>query len=117
MGGWGVCPRRIFRFLEPSLLLLLREDPSHGYNLLDALRRFGFAEGSLDPSMVYRVLREMEQEGWVASEWDTRESGPPRRIYRVTPFGESYLSEWIEDLRAMKEELDRFLKAYSGGSE
>ncbi|MEJ5199561.1 MAG: helix-turn-helix transcriptional regulator, partial [Anaerolineae bacterium] len=90
-GRWGrgmgfdgaACPRRISRFLEPCLLLLLRDDATHGYNLLDALDRFGFAPGTVDASVVYRILREMEGEGWVSSQWDTAGSGPPRRVYSV----------------------------------
>ncbi len=83
----GACPRRINRFLEPCLLLLLRGDASHGYNLLEALGQFGFAPGSVDASVVYRVLREMEESGWVSSCWDTAGSGPPRRVYTVTADG------------------------------
>ena len=110
----GACPRRISRFLEPCLLLLLRNDATHGYNLIEQLQRFGFAPATLDMSVVYRVLREMEQEGWVVSEWDTAGSGPPRRVYRVTGDGEEYLSWWIADLRRTRDEIDRFIDAYSG---
>lgn len=112
-GHGGACPRRITRFLEPCLLLLLREDATHGYNLLDALRRFGFAPGMVDASVVYRVLREMEEAGWVSSQWDTAGSGPPRRVYRVTPEGEEYLAAWIADLRRTRDEIDQFVEAYA----
>ena len=61
--GGGAGPRRISRFLEPCLLLLLREDATHGYNLLDSLGRFGFNRGMVDTGVVYRVLREMEDAG------------------------------------------------------
>ncbi len=108
----GVCPRRIGRFVEPSLLLLLREAANHGYNLLDSLEQFGFTEGDLDPSIVYRVLREMEGEGLLISQWDTAQSGPPRRVYRITEVGEGYLAQWIEDLRRMRDELDHFITLY-----
>jgi len=113
-GPWrgGACPRYITRFIEPCLLLLLREGASHGYSLVEGLQRFGFAEGSIDPSIVYRTLREMEQEGWVVSEWDVTGPGPPRRVYRVTPAGEEYLRWWIDGLQRTREELDRFLAAY-----
>ena len=30
---------------------------NHGYNLLEALRQFGFIPGTVDTSVVYRVLR------------------------------------------------------------
>ncbi len=111
-GGGGGGMRRIVRFLEPCLLLLLREDATHGYNLLDGLRQFGFAPGTLDASVVYRVLREMEDAGWVSSQWDTAGSGPPRRVYTATPDGEAYLAAWIGDLRHTRDEIDRFISAY-----
>lgn len=111
--GGGACPRRISRFLEPCLLLLLREDATHGYNLLESLRQFGFAPGTVDASVVYRILREMEDSGWVSSQWDTAGSGPPRRVYSVTPDGEEYLAAWINDLRSTRDEIDRFIETYT----
>jgi PadR family transcriptional regulator len=114
-GGWegGACPRRIARFLEPCLLLLLRGDASHGYNLTEELARFGFLPGTLDSSVVYRLLREMEADGWVISAWDTAGSGPPRRVYRVTHDGEEYLAAWINDLRCTRDEIDQFIETYA----
>jgi PadR family transcriptional regulator PadR len=94
------------------LLLLLRGDATHGYNLLDELQQFGFEPGTVDGSVVYRLLREMETAGWVSSEWDTAGSGPPRRVYTVTPSGEQYLAAWIDDLRCTRDEIDRFVEAY-----
>jgi len=92
---------------------LLRGDASHGYNLVDALSRFGFAPGTIDASVVYRMLREMEMGGWVTSQWDTAGSGPPRRVYQVTPEGEAYLAAWVADLSNTREELDRFIAVYA----
>lgn len=111
--GGGACPRHISRFLEPCLLLLLREDATHGYNLLEALHQFGFAPGTVDASVVYRILREMEDAGWVSSQWDTAGSGPPRRVYTVTPDGEAYLAAWIHDLRSTRDEIDQFIETYT----
>jgi len=59
--------RRVLRFLEPCLLMLLHEQESHGYHLLSELESFGFDPAALDPSLVYRALREMETGGWVVS--------------------------------------------------
>ena len=44
-GGGGACPRRIARFMEPCLLLSLRGDASHGYNLIEELDRFLSVKG------------------------------------------------------------------------
>jgi poly-beta-hydroxybutyrate-responsive repressor len=97
-------------------LLLLREDATHGYTLLESLRVFGYEPGTVDASVVYRVLREMEEAGWVASQWDTAGSGPPRRVYQVTLDGEEYLAAWINDLRCTRDEIDRFIQTYDGRS-
>lgn len=61
----------MIRFLQPCLLLLHRR-PAHGYSLLEELGEFGFEPGTLDPSLVYRALRELEAEGWVTSSWAGR---------------------------------------------
>jgi PadR family transcriptional regulator PadR len=113
-GGWrgGPGPQRILRFLEPCLLLLLRRQPSYGYSLLDELGRFGFTSGTVDASVVYRVLREMEGQGWVRSGWEVGGAGPPRRVYQMTPAGAEYLAWWIDDLKRTRDQIDRFVAAY-----
>jgi PadR family transcriptional regulator PadR len=96
-------------FVQPCLLLLLREGAGHGYELMDRLREAGLADGSLSASAVYRGLREMEERGWVTSRWDTTGSGPPRRVYRITREGENVLEEWKREVSEMRTTLDRFL--------
>nr|MBA3788699.1 helix-turn-helix transcriptional regulator [Actinomycetota bacterium] len=66
-------------FLRPCLLLLLREQPAHGYELLERLRPLGFAGD--DPGGLYRTLRALERDGLVHSAWEPSQSGPNRRIY------------------------------------
>jgi DNA-binding PadR family transcriptional regulator len=97
--------------------LLLRGNAAHGYNLLEALQQFGFAAGTLDASIVYRVLREMEDAGWVASAWQMPVSGPPRRVYQVTADGSDYLNWWITDLRRTRDEITGFLELYEARGE
>ena len=111
--GEAACPRRIYRFVVPCLLLLLHRDPSHGYSLIEELSEFGFEETPIDPSVVYRYLREIEEKGLVTSAWQTEGGGgPPRRVYRITPDGDQYLAWWVRDLRETAKVLKRFLAAY-----
>jgi PadR family transcriptional regulator PadR len=99
-------------FLQPCLLLLLRRGQSHGYSLLDDLAEFGFRPGQQDPSLVYRALRDMEDEGLVSSEWDPDSLGPQRRVYAITAVGEQNLRAWIADLRRTRQEIDHLIEAY-----
>jgi PadR family transcriptional regulator PadR len=110
--GAGPCPRQIHRFVEPCLLLLLHRDRTHGYDLLEGLKEFGFEENPIDSSVVYRALREMEAQGLVTSKWDTTGRGPPRRVYRITAEGDRYLANWVGDLQETDRVLHHFLGAY-----
>ena len=115
--GRGRRRRRVLQFLQPCLLLLLQRGEAHGYALLAELEHFGFNPERLDPSLVYRALREMEQEGWIRSRWDEASQGPPRRVYALDELGESQLMAWVEDLRRTKGEIDRLLDAFDDQKE
>jgi poly-beta-hydroxybutyrate-responsive repressor len=113
LGGRGdVCPRRILRFVEPVLLLLLHTRPAHGYDLMERLKPYGFEENPLDSSAVYRALRDMEERGLVTSDWETESAGPARRVYRLTSDGDQHLSAWVADLRETDKGLHHFLDMY-----
>jgi PadR family transcriptional regulator PadR len=104
--------RRVARMLEPALLLLLHHGPAHGYTLMERLGEFGL-EG-LNPSVVYRVLRDMESQGWVSSTWDEETTqGPPRRVYSLTALGDEVLGWSAQDLRAARAMIDHLLGVYS----
>jgi DNA-binding PadR family transcriptional regulator len=86
---------------------------AHGYSLLDGLDEYGLQE--LDPSVVYRALREMEEDGWVTSTWDEQKTqGPPRRNYRMTDRGHEILELWVKELERSRSRIERFLEAYHG---
>lgn len=103
--------RRAVRFLEPTLLVVLHHGPAHGYTLIDQLGEFGLA--NMDPSAIYRALRNMEQEGWVASSWNEEQTqGPPRRVYRLTALGDEVLKWWTQDLRDTRRMIDHLLGTY-----
>ena len=107
-GGGG---RGLRRFLQPVLLLRLHQGDAHGYSLLDSLDEFDL--GGLDPSVIYRILREMEDEGWVSSTWDEEQTqGPPRRIYRLNKEGREVLDLLAVELEQSKSRIERFLKVY-----
>ncbi len=97
-------------FLRPCLLLLLREQAAHGYQLLDRLRAFGF-EGS-DPGGLYRALRKLESEGLVHSAWQPSGAGPDRRIYDITRAGMKELHGRAKALAETRQMLASFLGRY-----
>jgi DNA-binding PadR family transcriptional regulator len=109
---WRGYSRRAVRFLEPTLLLILHHGPAHGYTMIDQLAEFGLED--IDPSALYRSLRDMEERGWVTSFWEEEQTqGPPRRVYQLTELGDEVLSWWIEDVRETAQIIDRLRETYS----
>lgn len=113
-GGRGCCDetgRRcgcagiLGRCLKPCLLLLIAEgEGKHGYELSGALRELGL-DVSAEGGRLYRALRRLEAEGLVDSDWDTRSSGPARRIYAATEAGREYLTGMVGSLEAASSAL------------
>lgn len=103
------------RFLEPRLLYLIREKPSHGYKLAERARELPFPGPAPDTAAIYRMLRELERRGLVTSEWKGGGSGPRQRIYRITPEGTARLEEWLRALKERVALLNRFIAMCEGG--
>ncbi len=115
-GEPGPCRQRRRRgmrlILRPSLLLMLTEEESHGYELYDQLSAFGFESQQLDSSIIYRDLREMEELGLIESYWDDDSKGPKRRMYRILDEGQTRLKEWIETLESIQDQINQLIQRY-----
>ena len=101
------------RFSEPALLLLLRDRPAHGYELVDSLAEL--TPRRVDMGNLYRTLRALEGEGLVASEWDAAAPGPAKRRYELTKAGGRLLDEWAGALSQARDRIDVFLRRHEKG--
>jgi PadR family transcriptional regulator, regulatory protein PadR len=63
--------------------LLILNVPNYGYALLDRLNSSGFA---VDANTLYPLLRRLEKQGLLTSDWNTEESRP-RKFYRTSDNG------------------------------
>jgi PadR family transcriptional regulator PadR len=111
--GWRV-RARVERFSEPALLLLLRQRPAHGYELLESLAEFLPGE-RIDMGNLYRALRALERDGLVSSDWRAEAPGPARRVYALTDPGARVLDEWAGALERARGQIDIFLSRYETG--
>src|SRR5215212_7108246 len=97
-------------WITPVALVLLKEESSYGYELMEGLEEFGFEQ--ISAGTLYRTLRRMEQEGLCKSEWERSEGGPARRMYSITEDGESYLAAWAQACEQYQNVMDSFARAY-----
>ncbi|MCQ4118696.1 PadR family transcriptional regulator [Rhodococcus tibetensis] len=83
--------------LEHALLVSLTEHSGSGYELA---RRFDKSIGffqSATHQQIYRVLKRMDEAGWIDAEIVTQDSRPDKRVYRVSAAGRAELQRWIAE--------------------
>jgi PadR family transcriptional regulator PadR len=83
--------------LEYCILLLIRETPCYGYEIVSKLSEWPIV--SAKESTVYPLLKRLQKEGLLGSFWqDTVEGLPPRKYYSITDEGNRSLDmmsgEW-----------------------
>ena len=88
-----------------ACLQLLR-DPGYGYGLLEELVERGF---TVDANTLYPLLRRLEKQGYLASEWNTDEARP-RKFYRASPDGRRLAAHLTADWRALSTAIESLTK-------
>lgn len=89
--------------LEFCVLLMIRQQPSYGYEIISALEKYPILAAK--ENTIYPLLRRLLKEDYISSFWQESTEGlPPRKYYSITDKGREYLS-------AMSEEWDHLLAA------
>jgi poly-beta-hydroxybutyrate-responsive repressor len=112
--GWEVLAR-VERFVEPALLLLLRDGETHGYDLADSLAGL-VGDERVDLGNLYRLLRSLEEEGLVTSRWRHDLPGRSKRTYELTDEGRRVLAAWADALDRAKTTIAAFQRRYQKGA-
>lgn len=79
-----------------ACLRLLRET-GYGYKLLEELEQHGFAT---EANTLYPLLRRLEKQGYLTSEWNTEEARP-RKFYRTSEAGEALADALLQEWRTL----------------
>lgn len=96
--------------LTAWLLLLLDEfGRSYGYGLRRALHDRNVDS---DRAALYRLLRALESDGWLQSDWVPPTEGPRRRSYELTAEGRHNLDRLVAVITADRDAFAAFLHAY-----
>lgn len=91
-----------------ACLLMLRA-PQYGYALLEQLAEAGIP---VEGNTLYPLLRRLEAQGLLISEWNTDESRP-RKFYRTSLAGDSLATVLLDDWKNLQTSIDRIAKEKS----
>jgi PadR family transcriptional regulator, regulatory protein PadR len=84
-----------------AIIDLIKDKSVHGGEIYQSLKE----KFQIDTprGIIYTILRRMEGDGLVVSNWDIQESGPARRLYRITEEGLEYLKYAMDKLRRSRQ--------------
>ena len=92
------------------ILRLIREKPSHGYEIIRALEEKMAGCYSPSPGTVYPTLQLLEDEGYVRV---VETEG--KKVYHITPEGERYLDEHRDLLDEILDRVKETVREFTGG--
>jgi PadR family transcriptional regulator PadR len=91
--------------LVVAVLAQLRKE-QYGYTLRKALADDGL---EIDESTLYPLLRRLESQGLLLSEW-REEDKRNKRFYRLSPVGEGILTQLLEEWQRINASLEKILQ-------
>ena len=91
--------------LSLAALACLRQ-PKYGYALIDELAQRGL---EIDQGTLYPLLRRLEEQGLLQSEWKV-EGSRPRRYYVISLSGKELLTVLTNDWRQMATVMEELLR-------
>ncbi|MDH7570648.1 MAG: PadR family transcriptional regulator [Armatimonadota bacterium] len=108
---------RVTRLVEPAVLFLLATgQATHGYDIVAQANELYLTDSVIDAAAVYRVLRDLEEQGCVRSHWQTNGPGPARRVYSVTRQGRKRLEDWMAVIARLAENMQQFVDRWRTAS-
>ena len=86
------------------------EEEQYGYSLVQSLAERGMI---IDQSTLYPLLRRLEKQGLLDSNWSLNENRP-RRYYVLNEKGKRVLNRLIEEWTGMNSTITKLLEAKNG---
>ncbi|ATW26143.1 hypothetical protein DCMF_16415 [Candidatus Formimonas warabiya] len=87
------------KFIRPSILLELYDQELNGLQLLKHVNQGTMSRyGKLDPTGFYRMLKNMEETGYISSHWKITQKEKPVKVYSITNKGTACLKTWEHTL-------------------
>jgi len=95
-------------------LLVLRtlesRGPLHGYGLCEHVHSVSDELLQIEEGSLYPALHRMEQDGWIASQWEVTEKGRKAKVYSITPRGKKQLAQEQESWTRLTRGVTRVLR-------
>ncbi len=95
--------------LEMMILRTLKRQPSHGYALVQHIKRVSNQLLQIEEGSLYPALQRLLKEGLVKAEWGVSATNRRVRIYKLTPAGAKHLEREVSSFERMLDGIARVL--------
>lgn len=104
---------RFGRIIELSLLTLLKKGDGYGYKLADDMIMYNLIDKSVNIGVIYRALRNLENDGFIDSYWEDSNDGPNKRIYHINDNGITEINRMLDLLKERRKHIDTIINLNS----
>jgi PadR family transcriptional regulator PadR len=95
--------------LEMMILRMLKRQPTHGYALVQQIKRTSQDLLVIEEGSLYPALQRLLKEEFVKAEWDISPANRRVRIYKLTAAGAKHLEHEVSTFERMLEGITRVL--------
>jgi PadR family transcriptional regulator PadR len=95
--------------LEMMVLRLLKQEPMHGYALVQRIQQASQNLLQVEEGSLYPALQRLLKEGLVDAEWGVSSTNRRVRVYRLTPAGAKHLTREVSSFARMFEGINLVL--------
>jgi PadR family transcriptional regulator PadR len=95
--------------LEMMILQSLRRQPSHGYALVQHIKRTSHDLLQIEEGSLYPALQRLLKEEFVKAEWGVSSTKRRIRIYKLTAAGAKHLEHEVSSFERMLKGITRVL--------
>lgn len=95
--------------LEMMILKTLKRQPSHGYALVQQIKRVSNDLLQIEEGSLYPALQRLLKEGLVKAEWGVSATNRRVRIYKLTSAGAKHLEREVTSFERMLDGIARVL--------
>jgi len=85
---------------------------AYGYNLVAELAETGVP---IEANTLYPLLRRLESQGLLQSNWNTTDGTKPRKYYEITDFGKEVLAELKKHWQDTVQNMNNILEEMQNG--
>ncbi|HMC56005.1 MAG TPA: PadR family transcriptional regulator [Gemmatimonadaceae bacterium] len=95
--------------LEMMVLRLLKQQPMHGYALVQRIQQLSNELLQVEEGSLYPALQRLLRDGLVDAKWGVSSTNRRIRIYRLTPAGAKHLTQEVSSFERMLQGINLVL--------